>query len=115
VAFRREVDSIQDRDLKRKVMELITEWERKGRREGRKAGRLEGRLEGRSQGRKQGRQEGGSIIVLRQLDRRLGPLPAACRERIGRLTVPQLEALAEALFEFATVEDLEQWLLQTGA
>jgi hypothetical protein len=32
------------------------------------------------------------------------------RERILRLSLPQLETLGEALLEFREVVDLEQWL-----
>ena len=58
----------------------------------------------------EGRQEEGVALILRQLQRRCGELAPAVRERIPRLSLPQLEALGEALLEFRGVTDLEQWL-----
>jgi predicted transposase/invertase (TIGR01784 family) len=58
----------------------------------------------------EGRQEEGLALVLRLLQRRCGELAPAVRERIPRLSLPQLEALGEALLEFRGVIDLEQWL-----
>ena len=39
-------------------------------------------------------------LILRQLQRRCGELTPAVRERITLLSLPQLEALGEALLEF---------------
>jgi predicted transposase YdaD len=58
----------------------------------------------------EGRQEEGVTLILRQLQRRCGELTPVIRDRIPRLSLPQLEALGEALLEFHSVADLEQWL-----
>ncbi len=50
-----------------------------------------------------------SLLVL-QLSQKLGSLPPLCQGAIGLLKVPQLEALALALFGFETIADLETWL-----
>jgi predicted transposase YdaD len=59
--------------------------------------------------------EGGLIgearMVVRQLSRRLGEVPARYLTQIQQLTVMQLEDLGEALLDFTTVTDLESWLL----
>ncbi|MCB2261663.1 MAG: Uma2 family endonuclease, partial [Candidatus Thiosymbion ectosymbiont of Robbea hypermnestra] len=46
-----------------------------GRKEGREAGRKEGREAGRKEGRKEGREAGQLALVLRQLQRVIGPIP----------------------------------------
>ena len=80
-------------------MKLMTHWERKGRREGRKEGREEGR------------QQGERAVLLRQMRRRFGAaLPRPVEQRIYALSLGELDSLAEALLDFATVEDLEAWL-----
>lgn len=89
-----------------------------GRAEGREAGRAEGREEGREAGREEGRLEGASegrhrealSLTLRQLERLLGPLNAACRARVEALTLERLEELALALLDFKKAEELNRWL-----
>jgi predicted transposase YdaD len=58
----------------------------------------------------EGRQEGEALLVLRLLQRRCGELPPALRERIARLSILQLETLADALLDFGGRADLEQWV-----
>jgi predicted transposase/invertase (TIGR01784 family) len=59
----------------------------------------------------EGRQEEGLALILRQLQRRCGELTPAVREQVTRLSLPQLEALGEALLEFRGLADVEQWLV----
>jgi predicted transposase/invertase (TIGR01784 family) len=66
--------------------------------------------EGRQEGEQEGRQKEGVSLILRQLQRRCGEVPLTMRDRVARLSVPQLEALGEALLEFHGMSDLEQWL-----
>jgi predicted transposase YdaD len=70
----------------------------------------EGRQEGRQEGLQEGRQEEALALVLRLLRRRLGNLDATVESRLAALTLPQIEALADALLDFTTVSDLETWL-----
>ncbi|WP_129678165.1 DUF4351 domain-containing protein [Candidatus Chloroploca sp. Khr17] len=93
------------------VVELITEWELKGREEGRQEGRKEGRKEGRQEGRQEERQ----ALLLRQLTRKLGRLPEATQREVLALTPEQLLTLSEALLEFDTLSDLTAWLNQQKA
>jgi len=58
----------------------------------------------------EGRQEGEVALIARQLQRRCGELAPVVLEQIQHLSVPQLEALGEALLEFRGTADLEQWL-----
>ncbi len=55
-------------------------------------------------------QERVSILVLRQLTRRVGQLAPEIRLQIQQLPVVQLEELGEALLDFSTVQDLTDWL-----
>ena len=66
------------------------------------------------EGRQEGHQEGEMTLILRLLQRRCGDLAPAMRERIARLSLPQLESLGEALLEFRGRADLEQWLAVYG-
>ena len=66
----------------------------------------------KQQGREEGREEGERSLVFRLLARRVGELPEGVRSSIESLSVPQLEALAEALLDFANLSDLEQWLTE---
>jgi predicted transposase/invertase (TIGR01784 family) len=66
--------------------------------------------EGQQEGRQEGRQEEGVALILRLLHRRCGALTPTITEKIKQLDVPQLEALGEALLEFHTVTEVEQWL-----
>ncbi|WP_448562173.1 DUF2887 domain-containing protein [Trichothermofontia sp.] len=63
-----------------------------------------------AEGRQEGRQEEATALLIRQLTRRFGDLPLALQARIRQLSVAQLEGLAEALLEFASVADLVGWL-----
>ncbi len=61
-------------------------------------------------GRQEGRQEGEAAVILRLLSRRLGAVDPQRQAQIQGLSIPQLEALAEALLDFSTVADLVTWL-----
>ncbi|MFQ3612672.1 MAG: DUF4351 domain-containing protein [Cyanobacteriota bacterium] len=47
---------------------------------------------------------------MNQLRCKLGPLPEETAETIRLLSTQQLEALAEALLDFQSLEDLTGWL-----
>jgi Domain of unknown function (DUF4351) len=49
-------------------------------------------------------------LVLRLLSRRLGTLPTDAEAQVQLLDLPQLEALGEALLDFAQLDDLTNWL-----
>ncbi|MBD2693592.1 DUF2887 domain-containing protein [Anabaena catenula] len=54
--------------------------------------------------------KGERSLVLRQLNRRLGTIPDGLLSQIQALSVEQVEALGEALLDFSTLADLEEWL-----
>lgn len=58
----------------------------------------------------EGRQEGERLFVIKLLQRRFGPLPLSIVQEISRLSLPQIEALGEALLDFSQITDLEIWL-----
>jgi len=65
---------------------------------------------GMTEGRREGRHQGEIELVMRQLTRRLGAIPARQRQAIRRLTFAGIEALGEALLDFRTRTDLSRWL-----
>jgi hypothetical protein len=70
----------------------------------------------REEGREEGIQLGEKSLVLRQLTRQIGEVPEGVRSQIDQLSLPQLEALGEALLGFSSLSDLEGWLaVQTQA
>jgi len=59
---------------------------------------------------KQGREAGRLELLLRQLTRRWGSLGADTRARVQQFGATQLLDLADALLDFSSADDLEQWL-----
>jgi hypothetical protein len=58
----------------------------------------------------EGRQEGRQELIIRQLNRRIGEVQPKLIQQIRTLPIEQLELLGEALLDFSTVANLEQWL-----
>ncbi|QLE56706.1 DUF4351 domain-containing protein [Nostoc sp. TCL26-01] len=70
------------------------------------------REKARQEGLEQGLQQGEQQLILRLLNRRLGNIDVSLIEQIQKLSIEQLEALGEALLDFATIMDLEAWFSQ---
>jgi len=64
----------------------------------------------REEGEQRGEQRGEQKVIIRQLNRRIGEIKQPIVEQIRKLPVEELEQLAEALLEFSTLANLEQWL-----
>ncbi len=82
--------------LRREIMQqsvIYQEWREEFLQEGKIEGKLEGELS----------------LVLRQLSRRFGSISNA-QAQIQALSLPQIEALGEALLDFSTPDDLANWL-----
>ncbi len=63
--------------------------------------------EARQEGREEGREEGQRELLLRQLERRFGPLSPATRKRLGDLTAPEeLSRLADRLLDATSLDEL---------
>jgi predicted transposase/invertase (TIGR01784 family) len=73
-------------------------------------GRLEGRQEALHEGWQQGRQEGEQALILRLLSCRIGKVTPEAKSQIQSLSLPELEALGEALLDFSEPSDLLDWL-----
>ncbi len=58
----------------------------------------------------EGRTEEARSLILRQLSRRVGTIPANVEAQVQALALPQLETLGEALLDFAGLDDLVGWL-----
>ncbi|MDW8203361.1 MAG: DUF4351 domain-containing protein, partial [Cyanobacteriota bacterium SKYGB_h_bin112] len=96
-AFRAELDTIEP-ETKEVVMQIITSWME------------EGIQQGLQQGRQEGKREEALRTVLRLLNRRFGTLSADRRSQIQTLALLQLEDLTDALLDFTSLADLDQWL-----
>jgi predicted transposase/invertase (TIGR01784 family) len=70
----------------------------------------EGREEGIAEGEQTGAVKEARSLILRQLSRRVGTLPADVEAQVQALELPQLEALGEALLDFGGLDDLVRWL-----
>ena len=49
-------------------------------------------------------------LLIRQLTRKIGPMPIDTIDRISTLQIAQLESLGETLFDFESIADLDNWL-----
>ncbi|NEQ14119.1 MAG: Rpn family recombination-promoting nuclease/putative transposase [Moorea sp. SIO3E2] len=58
----------------------------------------------------EGRYEGEQSLILRQLLRRIGEVSPEIRAQVQALSLPQLEALGEALLDFTKPDDLDEWM-----
>ena len=65
-----------------------------------------------AQGMTQGIAQSKETLVVRQLRRRLGTVPADISAKLDIFTPEQIDDLGEALLDFHTVADLQQWLDQ---
>ncbi len=100
--FESEIET-NDPEERKRTMALMTYWEEKG---------LEaGVQQGMQQGMQIGVQMGKERLVKRMITRRLGSLSPAHALKLDTLSSEQLDALGEALFDFATSEDLDAWLV----
>ena len=94
-AFQQEIDrlGLVERE---QVMQIVTSWMQAGIEQGLEQGLTQGKID----------------LVLRLLNRRLGPLDDALAKRVRQLPIDWVEDLGEALLDFETEEDLRNWLRQ---
>jgi hypothetical protein len=55
-------------------------------------------------------ERGEQQLIIRLLNRRIGGIESSFIETIRTLSIEQLELLGEALLDFSSITDLEQWL-----
>ena len=65
---------------------------------------------GIQEGRQEGEQDGEVKLIIRQLKRRFGIVSSNQENQIRSLSLPQLEALGEALLDFTNFTDIDTWL-----
>jgi predicted transposase YdaD len=58
----------------------------------------------------EGEERGERSLILRLLVRRIGEVSPEMRSQIQALSLPQLEALGEALLDFTKPDDLHEWM-----
>ncbi|MFN9400246.1 MAG: DUF4351 domain-containing protein [Dolichospermum sp.] len=92
----------EDREL---IMRLAPLYQQE-----RELARQEGIQEGLQQGEQRGLQQGEQLLIIRQLNRRIGTMDSSLIQQVQKLPVAQLEELGEALLDFTSVTDLQTWL-----
>jgi len=60
----------------------------------------------------EGKIEGEILLIIRQLNRRIGEIPVSLIERIQKLPLDKLEILGVELLDFTNTDDLEAWFNQ---
>jgi predicted transposase YdaD len=65
---------------------------------------------GEQKGRTEGEQIGEARLILRLLKRRVGTITPDAEAQVRALSLPQLEALGEALLDFSVPNELGDWL-----
>jgi predicted transposase/invertase (TIGR01784 family) len=73
-------------------------------------GEAKGEARGEARGLEEGRQAGERSLVLKLLTRRIGVVSSDLETAINRFSLSQLEALGEALLDFSSPDDLDQWM-----
>ena len=53
-------------------------------------------------------------VVMRRLNRKIGPISDLLIARTNTLSLPQLEFLGDALLDFRSIADLTNWLDSQG-
>jgi hypothetical protein len=104
--------------LKEEFMEVINPWVEKGIKQGRIDGELLGLQKGESIGLQKGeliglqkgKLEGEQKVILKLLQKRFGSVPAEVEDSIKKLNLEGLESFAEAIFDFANIDDVKVWL-----
>ena len=96
--FHEELAKIRPQSRRKRIMQWTNPWIEKG---------IE---QGIERGMKEGRRQEAAGLVLRQLRRRFGSLPAAVAAAVQSMTLRRLESLAEALLDFTCPADLAAWL-----
>jgi predicted transposase/invertase (TIGR01784 family) len=92
--------------------ELHQELREEAREEARRELHQELRKEAREEVRLEERLAGERSLIFRLLTRKVGEVPSVAKSQIETLNLTQLEELGEALLNFATLDDLRNWLEQ---
>ena len=96
-AFKNEM-SKRSTEQQADVEEYMTCWE------------IDGYRKGIEQGREQGREQGQKDVLTNQLENRFGPLSIELKQSVFGLNQDQLKRLANDVFEFRSMSDIDGWL-----
>ncbi len=111
--FQQEIAKLEPRRRK-KAMEMMTSWERKGFKEGLAVGEKRGEQRGEQRGEKRGIELGEKLGILKVvtllLEKQVGVISLRSQKRLEKLSTARLEALSRDLFGFSKVSDLTNWL-----
>lgn len=75
-------------------------------RKGLEQGREQGLEQGLEQGREQGLKLGEQKLLRRQIEKRFGPLPEWADAHLACLSIHEIEALGERIFDVPSIESL---------
>ena len=109
VVYNREIESISPED-REAIMKVVNPWEQQGIR----IGEERGIHIGQDRGVRVGEERGTRSVLVRQLTRKFGQLPADIHEKIGSLSQDKLGQLADAVLDFSALEDVQSWLGLNG-
>ena len=90
--------------------EILKEGLQQGLQRGKEEGKEEGLQQGKEEGLQQGKEEGKADLLIRLLSKRFGNLDSSLESRIRELAVSQIEALGDNLFDFSSLDDVDNWL-----
>jgi Domain of unknown function (DUF4351) len=90
----------QDRELIMRLQPLYQQDRELAKQEGRQEGEVEGQVKGQQ------------LLIIRQLNRRFGPVDSSLIEQVRGLSAEQLENLGDALLDFSDVTEFVAWLNQ---
>ncbi|WP_061215320.1 DUF4351 domain-containing protein [Syntrophomonas wolfei] len=92
-----EMGKVDEKEAKR-MIEITTSWEEKG--------KMKGRMEGKAEG----KAEGQASILLRLLKKKFGYMPVEMENRVMSMPVEKLQELAEAIFDLETIDDVNSFI-----
>jgi predicted transposase YdaD len=69
-----------------------------------------GEKRGEERGEQKGRIKEAIALIMRQLKKRFGDIPATISSQVEDLSIEELERLGEDIFDFNSWEDLSSWL-----
>lgn len=92
-------------EVKAMLSERVKEWTEQWKQQGLQQGLQQGRQEEREASRQRE-----ADLILRQIQRRVGVIPAMLANRVRELPLERIESLGDALLDFDNPQDLETWL-----
>lgn len=95
-------------ELKSMLSERVKHWTQEWKHQGWLEGMQEGQLKGIQEGQQKGRQAGEAALLMRQLERRFGPLAPEAKSRITNADAETLLIWGDRVLTANTVEQIFQ-------